>query len=310
MPPEIHGSGEQVVLEAGDMRLVVVTWGGGMRELTRGGWAILDGYGIDEPAPGGHGQPLIPWPNRLAGGRYEFRGRTYQVPITEPEKRNALHGFARWMTWTVQEQSADRAVLGLTMYPRSGYPFLLRVEVEYTLTRDAVRVVTTARNEGREALPYGNGFHPYVSTGAPQVGGCRLEVPAESWLRTDERQIPVGAEPVGGTPYDFRAGQTVGEARLDTAFTDMRRDGRGTARVRLASPDGARSVAVWMDETYRFVMVYTGETLSDPARRRRSLAIEPMTCAPNAFQTGDGLQVLEPGAQSVSAWGIDVRAAG
>jgi aldose 1-epimerase len=310
MPGEIHGSGDQVVLVAGDMRLTVVTWGGGMRELMCGDWAVLDGYGVDEFAPGGHGQPLIPWPNRLAGGRYRFRARTYQVPITEPDKQNALHGFARWMTWTVDEKAPDRVVLGLTMYPRSGYPFLLRIHVEYTVTRDGVRIVTTARNDGREALPYGSGFHPYVSAGTPRIDDAVLELPAESWLRTDERQIPVGVERVEGTGFDFRNGHAVGAGRLDTAFTDLRRDAGGMARVRLSSPDGSQSVAVWMDATYRYVMAYTGDTLADPARRRRSLAVEPMTCAPNAFETGDGLQVLEPGDQSVSAWGIEVRGAG
>jgi aldose 1-epimerase len=306
----IHGSGDQVVLSAGDMRLTVVTWGGGMRELACGDWAVLDGYGIDEPAPGGHGQPLIPWPNRLEGGRYEFRGHTYQVPLTEPDKRNALHGFARWMNWTVEEQTADRAVLGVTMYPRSGYPFLLRVTIEYTIAPDGVRVVTTALNAGHEALPYGHGFHPYVTVGAPLIDECTLAIPADSWLRTDERQIPTAVEPVEGTRYDFRHARIVGAEHLDTAFTELQRDAGGLARVQLSRPDGSRSIAVWMDASYSHVMAYSGDQLADAARRRRSLAVEPMTCAPNAFQTGAGLQVLEPGGQSVSAWGIEVRPAG
>ena len=309
MPREIHGSGDQIVLAAGDLTLTLVTWGGGMRELTCGGWAVLDGYGIDEPAPGAAGQPLIPWPNRLAGGRYEFRGRKHQVPLTEPEKHNALHGFARWMTWTVESRSSDRAVLGLTLYPRSGYPFLLRVDVEYTVTPAGVRVVTTARNSGYEALPYGSGFHPYVRAGTSSIDECLLLLPADSWLPSDEQQIPTGVQRVEGTRYDFRSGRVIGMNILDTAFTDLARDPDGLARVRLWAPDGSRSVTVWMDATYRYVMAFSGDTLGDVSRRRRSLAVEPMTCAPNAFQTGDGLQVLEPGQESVASWGIDVRGA-
>jgi aldose 1-epimerase len=210
------------------------------------------------------------------------------------------------MTWTVESQSSDRALLGLTLYPRSGYPFLLRVEVEYTVTNAGVRAVTTARNEGREALPYGNGFHPYVRAGSPLIDECLLHLPAGSRLPSDERQIPTGIEGVEGTRFDFRSGRVIGEERLDTAFTDLRRDADGLARVRLSGPDGSRSVTVWMDAAYGYVMVFSGDTLGDAARRRRSLAIEPMTCAPNAFQTGAGLLVLEPGQESVASWGIDV----
>ena len=303
---EVHGSGDQVVISAGETRLTVVTWGGGMRELTCGDWSVLDGYGIDEVPLGAYGQPLIPWPNRLADGRYDFRGKTYQVPLTEPEKRNALHGFARWMTWTVERHDADRAVLGLVLYPRTGYPFTVAVEVEYVVMPKGVRVTTTARNMGHEAAPYANGFHPYLSVGAPVIDGCQLEMPARCWMPTDERQIPTGVERVDGTRFDFRSGRTIGADPLDTAFSDLLRDSDGMARVRLTSADGARSVTVWLDRAYGYVMAFTGDTLADARRRRRSLGVEPMTCAPNAFRTGDGLEVLEPGAETSSAWGIEL----
>jgi aldose 1-epimerase len=302
----VHGSGEQVVLTSGDMRLVVVTWGGGMRELTRGDWSVLDGYGIDEVPLGAYGQPLIPWPNRLADGRYEFRGTSHQVPLTEPVKRNALHGFARWMTWTVEESDDSRAVLGLTMYPRAGYPFTLRVDVEYSVRADGVSIVTRARNAGTTPLPYANGFHPYISVGTPSIDGCLLQLPARTYFETDERQIPTGKAAVDGTGYDFRKSRAFDGDRLDTAFTDLERGADGKARIRHRSPDGSRSVAVWLDGTYGYVMAYTGDTLADERRHRRSLGVEPMTAAPNAFQTGEGLQVLEPGTESVSAWGIEI----
>lgn len=304
--PPVDASGEQVVLTAGELRLVVVTTGGGMRELTRGDWSVLDGYGVDEVPLGAYGQPLIPWPNRLADGRYEFQGRTYQVPLTEPDKHNALHGFTRWMTWTVEKREPAHAVLGVTLYPRGGYPFALDVEIAYSLTASGVRVVTTARNAGRTALPYANGFHPYVSVGTTSIDGCMLRMPAEKWLPTNERQIPIGVDPVAGTRYDFRSPRAIAGDRLDTAFTGLIRDGDGKARVTLTAPDRSRSVTVWLGSDYNWVMAYTGDTLADEKRRRRALGVEPMTAAPNAFQTGSGLRVLAPGEEMVSEWGIDV----
>jgi len=305
MAAPLIASGEQVEIAAGDLRLVVVTVGGGMRELTRGDWHVLDGYGADEVAPGASGQPLIPWPNRLADGRYEFDGESYQVPLTEPAKRNALHGFARWMTWRVDAHEPARALLSLDMYPRPGYPFALRLQIEYRVTPAGVAVTTTATNAGRRRLPYANGFHPYVSAGTRRVDECLLEIPADSWLPADERQIPTGVEAVDGTRLDFRTARAIGDEHLDFAFTHLRRSDDAKAHVSLRAPDGSRRVTVWMDAAYGYVMAYTGDTLPDEARRRRSLGVEPMTCAPNAFQTGDGLRVLEPGEQAVSAWGIE-----
>jgi aldose 1-epimerase len=59
-----------------------------------------------------------------------------------------------------------------------------------------------------------------------------------------------------------------------------------------------------MDERFPYYMLFSGDTLPEMSSRRRSLAVEPMTCAPNAFASGDGLIVLEPGESVVSRWGI------
>ena len=297
-------TGEQVELTAGDARLVVVTMGGGARELVAGDRPVLAGFAADEVPPGAAGQPLIPWPNRLADGRYAFDGHDYQVPLTEPDKHNALHGFARWMTWRVERHEQSRATLGLEMFPRAGYPFALRIEVDYALTGDSVSVATTAFNAGGSSLPYANGFHPYITVGSP-IDECTLQLPAATFYETDERQIPTGRRGVEGTPFDFRTPRVIGPSRVDTAFTDLTRDADGRARVRLVSRDGEHQVTAWLDETYPYVMVFTGDTLPDTARRRRSLGVEPMTAAPNAFQSGDGLRILEPGQSVRTEWGIE-----
>jgi aldose 1-epimerase len=298
-------SGEQVELKAGDTRVVVVTVGGGIRELTHGDWHVLDGYAEEEMAPGAAGQPLIPWPNRLADGRYQFEGKTYQAPLTEPDRRNAIHGFARWLTWRVEELQATRAVLALDMYPRPGYPFALRLRTEYELGEYGLSVATTAVNADLSTLPYAMGFHPYVSAGRAAIDECRLQLPASSWYEVDERLIPTAKRSVGGTMYDFRTPREVGPQRIDIAFTDLSRDADGRARVQLCSAGGSQRVGVWMGDEYQYVMVFTGDTLSDPARRRRGLGVEPMTAAPNAFQTGDGLRILAPGESFRAEWGLE-----
>jgi aldose 1-epimerase len=304
----VDASGEQVVLKAGDLALQVVTVGGGMRELTVGDWHVLDGYGPDEVAFGAQGQVLVPWPNRLSEGMYEFEGNEYHLPWTEPAKRNAVHGFARWERWTVARRDETNAALEIVLAPRAGYPFTLGVEVEYRVSATSVGVTITGRNLGRSPLPYANGFHPYFAVGTPHIDDCLLGLPAATRLTVDERQIPTGREAVHGTGYDFRSPRPIGTMHLDTPYTDIARDAAGVGRITLTKADRSRSVTVRLGEAYRYLMAYTGDTLGDAARRRRSLALEPMTAAPNAFRNHDGLVTLQPGEQHVAEWGIEVQA--
>ena len=120
--PAVLPFGRQVELAYADQRAVVVEVGGGLRDYRVGSRALLDGYGPDERCTGARGQTLIPWPNRIRDGRYEFAGQTLQLPLTEPQAGNAIHGLTRWVAWTVLEHSAARAVLGHRLYPQPGLP--------------------------------------------------------------------------------------------------------------------------------------------------------------------------------------------
>jgi aldose 1-epimerase len=297
-------SGEQIELRHDDQRAIVVEVGGGLRSYVVGGQALLDGYAEHEMASTARGQLLIPWPNRLRDGRYEFGGEPYQVPLTEPEKGNAIHGLVRWVNWRLTDRDTRRARLEYLLHPREGYPFALALSVEYELSDDGLTVRTSARNVGDGPCPYGTGAHPYLTAGTEHLDPCRLRAPGRTWLQTDDRAIPTGAAPVDGSDYDFRTTRPIGANQLDTGFTDLVRDSEGRAWVELSSPNGNRTVGMWQDESYPYVMLFTGDSIPQPQRRRRGLGVEPMTCAPNAFQTGEGLRTLSPGETFSSSWGI------
>ena len=290
-------SGLQIELAHGDQTAVVVGVGGGLRGYWVGDEPVLDGYGDDELCSSGRGQLLAPWPNRVQDGSYEFGGRTLQLALDEPERQNAIHGLVRWVEWAVETRDASRAVLQHRLHPSPGYPFTLDLRVEYSLDDDGLTARIEARNAGTEACPYGVGFHPYLSAGGGLVDELELTVPAGTALVSDERSIPVDSKPVEGTELDFRAAKPIGAVQLDHCFTDLARDADGRARVEL----GGRA-ALWVDESYPYLMVFTGDALPDVARR--GLAVEPMTCAPNAFRSGDGLIRLEAGQAHVATWGI------
>jgi aldose 1-epimerase len=295
-------SGKQIAIVAKDQQAVIVEVGGGLRSYSVGGRELLDGYGADEMSSSGRGQVLIPWPNRLEDGSYEFNGRRYQLSLNEPERHNAIHGLVRWSTWTATEREPHRLVMEHILYPQPGYPFLLRINIEYALSDTGLQVQTTATNLGTQSCPYGSGAHPYLTLETPTINGLILHVPARTVLHSDERGLPIRRESVEGTDYDFREPKRIGSIKLDHAFTDLERNADGLARVELYDSDRETKVSLWVDQTYPYLMLFSGDPL--PNVRRRSLAVEPMTCPPNAFRTGDALIRLEPGASFTTTWGI------
>ena len=280
---------------------MAVTVGGGLRLYESAAQPILDGYGVDALCDGARGQLLVPWPNRIRYGRYEFEGIQLRLALTEPEKGTAIHGLARWVEWQVVRRDANTATLGLELPAQPGYPFQLRLEVTYRLDDSGLRVSQRATNIGGRACPYGSGAHPYLAAAPGLVDDWELTLPARTALVADHQQIPVARQPVAGSELDFRSPRRIGDLHLDTAFTDLERDAGGKVTVAL-SREG-RTMRLWADAAHGYLMVFTGDTLA-PDRQRRGLAVEPMTCAPDAFRSLAGLRVLRPGETVVAEWGI------
>jgi aldose 1-epimerase len=299
-------SGQQFEIAYGDQRATVVEVGGGIREYAVGGRPVLEPYAVDRMCDGAHGAPLVPWPNRLDGGRYRFDGVDHQLPLSEPDKGNAIHGLLRWQPWRAHGHTRDRVVMATRLHPRPGYPFTLDVRIDYRLDDTGLRVSTSAANIGATTCLYGSGQHPYLSPGGGVIDDAELEIAAGLRVVTDaERQLPVGVESVPGGRYDFRTARRLGGLAIDHAFTDLARDEAGRAWVRLRGPDG-RTAELWVDGGYPYLELFTGDTLAPP-RRRHGLGCEPMTCPPNAFATGADLIRLAPGQQVTTVWGAGLR---
>ena len=299
-------SGEQHEIRHADQVVVVTEVGATLRSYSAGGLDVLDGFSVDEPSSAGRGQVLAPWPNRLDGGRYEFDDRAGAAAIDEPELGNAIHGLVRWLAWRLASRSDESVALECVLHPQPAYPWRLELGLEYRLAAGGLEVVARATNGSPEPAPFGIGFHPYLTMGIP-VDDVRLTIPASRRVTTDDRALPVGEVDVAGTEFDFTLGRSVGATRLDTCFTDLARGADGRSRARLESTDGERGVEVWADEAFGYFQAYTGDTLEPASRRRQAVAIEPMTCPPNAFASGVDVIRLEPGASWSGAWGIALR---
>jgi aldose 1-epimerase len=289
-----------IVLRSGAHTAVVDPSGAGLRSYRAGDRDVLDGCTPGRPCTAARGDLLIPWPNRITGATYRFRGVEHRLPVTEPSTGAALHGLTRTQPWEVVVREPDGVRLRHDLIARPGYPFALRCEVDYTLGAAGLRVRTSATNVGADPAPYATGAHPYLAAGGESVDGLTVQVPASQFCPVDG---PAARAPVAGTPFDLRAPTLLGNRRLDHTWTALRRDADGRARVRVGHPDGG-SVVLWLDGAYGYLQVFTGDTVPEPERRRRGLAVEPMTAAPDAFRTGDGLHVLGPGETHVGEWGI------
>ena len=301
-------TGQQWRIGHGRQEVVVCEVGATLRAYSVGSTTILDGFGTDEWSHSGRGQVLAPWPNRLADGRYEFNGVRAQAALDEPERRNAIHGLVRWMPWTLQTRHQNQLSLRLQLHPSPGYPFSLLLELEYHVGRDGLSVTTRAQSLEESSIPFGIGFHPYLTAGPETVDGAILHVPARHTLEMDDRGLPTGVlAPVEGTERDFTTARFVGPAVLDTAYTTLQREADGLARATLEAPGGVGGASLWVDEGFPYLMVYTGDTLGEVQRRRRAVAIEPMTCPPNALRTGTDVIALQPGQEWTARWGIEPR---
>ncbi|MER6506527.1 aldose 1-epimerase family protein [Nonomuraea sp. NPDC001636] len=271
-------------LEGGGYTAHISPRGAALRTLRHGGRDLVTAWPEQGPVPYFAGTVLAPWPNRVGGARYTFQGRAHRLEVTEPDRGHALHGLVAVVDWKVAEAEADRARLTYELAEAPGYPFTLALSAEHLLDAGGLTTTVTARNTGEAHAPYGCGPHPWLL-------GEELELPAARYLTTDDRLLPAGLADVAGTPYDFRKPRPVGDTVIDHAFTGL---DRGEVRV------GAVRV-VWDPAVLPWVQVCTSRQLG-----YEGVAVEPMTCPPDAFNSGTDLVVLRPGDEHVASWTISV----
>ena len=307
---EAPPSGEQYEIGYGHHRVVVTEVGASLRVFSTSGHEVLDGFDVSERCTDGRGQVLAPWPNRLGDGQYSFEGCSANAALDEPEHHNAIHGLVRWLPWTLLGRAQNVVTLGVVLHPQPGYPWRLSITIEYRLGRDGLSVTTEARNTGAHSAPFGLGFHPYLSVGALTIDSARLLVPARRRLVTDERGLPTADADVVGSEFDFTTSRLLGPTQLDTGFCDLIREPDNNVRIDLDDSDGDCGLTVWADSGFSYVMIYTADKVGNSERRRRSIAIEPMTCPPDALRSGRSVIDLPAGKEWRGTWGISPRSKG
>ncbi len=311
MPDDV--ADEEITLVAGDLRLKVSPYGASLRGLWRESedgqkHDIITGYTDAKGKVGGQGDVLVPFPGRVRDGRYTFDGNTYEMARNDKDGPNAIHGFLRLVAWETPSRTENWVRFAVSLDPAAhpGYPFGLRATVLYMLDQNRFSCRYTIENTGQQAAPVAIGFHPYFTVGSESINADTLHLPFASTLEM-ANLLPTGQIlPVEGTLFDFRQAHSIGDTVFNTCFLNPVRDADGLLRIRLADANEERALTVWMDDTFNYVVLYSGDPLPEP-HRRRSLAIEPMTCASDAFNHPEwGLTRLKPGQTFAGSWGVNV----
>jgi aldose 1-epimerase len=290
-------TGEQYEIVSGDVHAVVTEVGAGLRALVHGGRHLVETYAEDARPARGMGAVLVPWPNRTAKGRWRWNGADQQLALTEPDAGNAIHGLLRHVLYRPGERSDDAITLHAVIPPQPGWPVALDTAIRYAVDGEGLTVTHTVRNVGTAAVPFGVGAHPYLRAGDSATDESELRLCAASALPLDGG-LPAGpTKPVEGD-LDFRDGRPLAGRELDHAFGDCVPT-EGLVRHRLTGPGGA--VELWAEPDFGWVQVFTPD---DHPGRGRAVAVEPMTCPPDALNTGAGLIHLDPGEQWTGSWGI------
>ena len=294
----------QAALGGRRQRAVVTEIAASLRALEIDGIALLQDYPAAAGPPSCAGWVLVPWPNRVADGKWTYDGVPQQLEITEPVNGNALHGLLSGAAYRVANRTADSIALAADVAPAPGYPFELATAVHYQLAEDGLLVTHSLTNTGRRAAPVAVGAHPFLRLGAVPTEDLTLFINADTHIEVDERLNPTGATAaVRGTRHDFRAGQRVGDVALDDAWSDVCREPDGSSLHYLEAPDGSQ-VQLFMDASFGYVQAFTTRIFPTDGGLVTAVAVEPMTAPADALNSGKGLRWLAPGETWRLSWGI------
>lgn len=295
-------TGEQLEVTSGPASAVVDTVGAGLRAFAVGGVPYVETYD-EEPPPMGAGAVLVPWPNRVAGATWAQNGATHTLEVSEAVRGNAIHGLVRRLPWAVVSHQDGAVTLGVTVDGAPGWPFPFHTTISYAVDGGGLTVTHTVENRGEQDMPFGVGTHPYPRPGDVDVDDCVLTLAAGTVLPVDLETLNPNGSPieVAGTEYDFAKGRPLRDVELDTAFGGCEPGEDGLVRHSLTGADGT-GVEVWAEPVFGWVQVFT--TGDYPGKTGRAVAIEPMTCPPDALNSGVDLLWLPPGQTWTGRWGI------
>ncbi|MDO5726969.1 MAG: hypothetical protein Q4Q03_03485 [Bowdeniella nasicola] len=269
---------EPIALHAGDYHATIDPTGASLAKLTYRDMNLVRHYSPHQVRPDYAGATLAPWPNRIVDGIWDDDRTRRQLPITEVARNHALHGLVSETVFELRAHTARHARLATTIAARAGYPY--RVDLTVTFDLDARgglnwQVRATSRSDG---APIGLGIHPYLCVAGSGVDDWHLRANTARMLTTSGPRLLPGEDIALPPAWDFTAMKPLANQQLDHAF---RLGGPAAVELHASSAAPGDISALRVSSNGTWLQIYTCDA-PGPAQRRY-IAIEPQTCAPNAF---------------------------
>lgn len=279
----------------------VRSYGAGLNFLTHSGRNLVDPFQRQSTPERFRGDLLAPWPNRLGDGVYQVEGVEYRAAINEADKETALHGLVNLLEWNLSSQSDSSVTLSAVLPASRAYPTDLALEVIYALGDDGLAITLSAKNIGTKKAPYGASIHPYlIAKESEKNDNWHLLMHCNEVLEVDQKRLlPIANKDVEAFNYDFRANPLIGNRFIDHAFIV---DGARPREASVVSASG-QGVRITFASECKWIQIHTADREGGPGSRE-CLAVEPMTCPPDAFRTGVDLIWLLPNDETSTSWQI------
>jgi aldose 1-epimerase len=238
--------------------------------------------------------PLVPFVNRVRGGRFRFREREIRLAPNLPPQKHPLHGQGWRGSWSVVRAQPEGAELAFGHEPGE-WPWAYEARQVFALDERGLSIDLEVINISGEVMPAGLGQHPYFPANSETV----LSTQVTEVLTVDDEVMPVGLEPATGR-YDLH------ERRIERAGLDNGYEGwSGLAELRW--PDRSLTLRITASDNARRFQVYAPE-------EGGVVVAEPVTHANDAFSHPEerwaslGLVLLEPGAAMTMTARFEVSA--
>jgi aldose 1-epimerase len=229
---------------------------------------------------------LSPFPCRTYEGRYQFEDKLYEFKNKFTDG-SAIHGLLSDKPFSLTAEQADDLSSFVTLEYRyehedPGYPFDYLINVKYTLkNKGRLSLETTVTNLSSVSIPIADGWHPYFSLGG-KVNDWVLMVEAKEILAFGENLIPNGKK----IRFDlFSVPRRIDHTSFDHCFLPEFHAGKPVCK--LFNTENGAALSFYPDQHYPYLQIYSPDD-------RNSLAIENLSAAPDCFNNGMGLIILEP----------------
>ena len=175
-------TGDEYGLRHGEYTAVVAARGAAVRTLQFRGRDLIVPFPAGGPNPDFRGVIVAPWPNRIPDGTYTFGGADYELPVNEPDRQCALHGFTPELEWRLESRTDSAVELSCAIGPVPGYPFALSITASYRLASGGLHTDRHSSQCGA-AVRALRGLSPPVSAGRAgaagpmEPGGAGADVP-------------------------------------------------------------------------------------------------------------------------------------